>query len=72
MPCTLPVNLLALERREWRSRATGAVGKLRFSSVDFSGELSVLDADLFSGALTRGVGHANAFGCGLLLVRRLG
>ena len=46
--------------------------KLRFSSVDFSGELTVLDAGKFGAALTQGIGHAKAFGCGLLLVRRLG
>lgn len=50
----------------------GKDDKLRFSSVDFSGELTVLEADRFASALTRGIGHAKAFGCGLLLVRRLG
>jgi CRISPR system Cascade subunit CasE len=46
--------------------------KLRFSSVDFAGELTVLDADRFSTALSHGIGHAKAFRCGLLLVRRMG
>jgi CRISPR system Cascade subunit CasE len=46
--------------------------KLRFSSVDFAGELTVTDADRFSAVLTQGVGHVKAFGCGLLLVRRMG
>lgn len=46
--------------------------KLRFSSVDFTGELTVLDAGRFGTALTQGIGHAKAFGCGLLLVRPLG
>jgi CRISPR system Cascade subunit CasE len=45
--------------------------RLRFSSVDLSGVLTVLDSERFRGALTQGVGHAKAFGCGLLLVRRL-
>ena len=49
----------------------GKDAKLRFSSVDFSGELTVLDAGTFGTALTQGIGHAKAFGCGLLLVRRL-
>ena len=43
---------------------------LRFSTVDFSGTLTVLDPDAFMGALFNGIGHAKAFGCGLLLVRR--
>ncbi|WP_372703564.1 type I-E CRISPR-associated protein Cas6/Cse3/CasE [Candidatus Accumulibacter contiguus] len=44
-------------------------GSLRFSSVDFSGVLRVTDAAAFSDALYGGIGHAKAFGCGLLLVR---
>lgn len=43
---------------------------LRFSTVDFSGTLTVVAPDAFAGALFDGVGHAKAFGCGLLLVRR--
>jgi len=50
----------------------GKDDKLRFSSVDFAGELTVLEPTEFNKALTLGVGHAKAFGCGLLLVRRLG
>ena len=49
----------------------GKDAKLRFSSVDFAGELKVLDPGKFVAAFTRGIGHAKAFGCGLLLVRRL-
>lgn len=43
---------------------------LRFSTVDFSGTLRVIDPEAFTGALFNGIGHAKAFGCGLLLVRR--
>ncbi len=50
----------------------GKDDKLRFSSVDFAGELTVLEPTEFSKALTLGVGHAKAFGCGLLLVRLVG
>ena len=46
-------------------------GRLRFSTVDFSGELTVNDPSAFAGALRGGIGHAKAFGCGLLLVRRV-
>lgn len=45
-------------------------GDLRFSTVDFSGQLTVLDSEALSKALREGVGRAKAFGCGLLLVRR--
>ncbi len=48
----------------------GKNDELRFSSVDFAGELTVLDVEKFSATLFKGVGHAKAFGCGLMLVRR--
>lgn len=44
---------------------------VRFTSIDFSGELVVTDPDKLRAALLGGIGHAKAFGCGLLLVRRL-
>lgn len=46
-------------------------GELRFSTVDFSGELTVIDPTAFAVALRDGIGPAKAFGCGLLLVRRI-
>ncbi|WP_446011403.1 type I-E CRISPR-associated protein Cas6/Cse3/CasE [Candidatus Electrothrix sp.] len=45
--------------------------KIRFSLLDFSGRLTVTDPDLFLRTLFRGMGPAKAFGCGLLLVRRI-
>ncbi len=45
--------------------------RLCFSTVDFSGELTVIDPSAFAIALRDGIGHAKAFGCGLLLVRRI-
>lgn len=49
----------------------GKDGRLRFSSVDFTGELAVVHAARLAEALIRGIGPAKAFGCGLLLVRRV-
>jgi CRISPR system Cascade subunit CasE len=43
---------------------------LRFSTVDFAGRLTVVAPDALANALFHGIGHAKAFGCGLLLVRR--
>lgn len=43
---------------------------VRFTSIDFSGELVVTDPARLRSALFNGIGHAKAFGCGLLLVRR--
>lgn len=43
---------------------------LQFSTVDFTGRLHVADPVAFRAALFNGIGHAKAFGCGLLLIRR--
>ncbi|WP_177306863.1 type I-E CRISPR-associated protein Cas6/Cse3/CasE [Pseudoduganella namucuonensis] len=45
--------------------------EIRFSTVDFSGELIVTDPDLFRRTLFKGLGRAKAFGCGLMLVKRI-
>jgi CRISPR system Cascade subunit CasE len=45
---------------------------IRISTVDLSGVLEVTDTARARTALLNGIGHAKAFGCGLLLVRRLG
>lgn len=50
----------------------GKNGELRFSTVDFSGTLRVVDSGALRAALVGGVGHAKAFGCGLLLLRPVG
>lgn len=42
-----------------------------FSSVDFDGEIEVIDPTLLVEALFTGIGPAKAFGCGLMLVRRI-
>lgn len=42
---------------------------VRFSTVDLSGELEVLDPQALGAVLRQGMGHGKAFGCGLLLVR---
>lgn len=42
---------------------------IRFSSVDFSGVLEVTDPAALRQALYKGIGHAKAFGCGLLLIK---
>ena len=40
-------------------------------TLDFEGKLKIVDADRFKKALFQGIGSAKAFGCGLLLVRRI-
>jgi len=56
-------------RVEGYEQHRGKAGDLRFSTVDFSGLLQVRDPASLQRALFGGVGHAKAFGCGLLLVR---
>ena len=41
-----------------------------FSTLDYRGLATVADPELLLHALTKGVGHARSYGCGLLLVRR--
>ncbi len=50
----------------------GKGDKLRISTIDFTGQLRVTDPQALRSALFGGVGHAKAFGCGLLLVRPIG
>ncbi len=45
---------------------------IRFSTLDFNGVLTVTDPELFiTKALFNGIGPAKAFGCGLMMVRRV-
>ena len=44
---------------------------LSFSSLDFDGALNVREPDLLTSAIARGFGPSKAFGCGLMLIRRL-
>lgn len=44
--------------------------KIRFSSVDLQGVLTITEPEHFTAALCSGLGRAKAFGCGLMLVRR--
>jgi len=49
----------------------GKGGRVRFSTVDFTGLLEVLDpTSFFTEAVCRGIGHAKGFGCGMILIRR--
>lgn len=41
------------------------------STLEFNGQLAVIDAELFLETLYKGIGPAKGFGCGLMLVRRI-
>lgn len=51
-------------------RKGNRAGKL--ATVTYEGVLRVMDADRLAKLLENGIGPAKAFGCGLMLVRRLG
>jgi len=44
---------------------------IQYSTMDFNGLLTVVDAGQFIEALLVGIGPAKAFGCGLMLVKRV-
>ncbi|CAB1075455.1 CRISPR-associated protein, Cse3 family [Olavius algarvensis Delta 1 endosymbiont] len=48
-------------------------GKQAFTlrTLDFEGRLKIVDTEQFKKALFEGIGSAKAFGCGLMLVRRI-
>ena len=55
----------------WHSIKADKEKKSGFSSVDFLGDLEITDVNKFTKALFGGIGRAKAFGCGLMLVRRV-
>ena len=46
-------------------------GSISLNVVDIGGALQVTDADRFADAFRNGIGHGRAFGCGMLLLRRI-
>lgn len=55
----------------WHSIKAEKEKKSGFSSVDFLGDLEIIDVEKFTKVLFGGIGRAKAFGCGLLLIRRI-
>lgn len=51
-------------------RRNGQAGKI--ASVTFNGVMAAVDPSALEEQMKKGVGHAKAFGCGLLLIRPLG
>ena len=44
---------------------------IRYSTIDITGKILVEDAHLFQKTLIQGVGKSKAFGCGLMLIRKI-
>lgn len=49
----------------------GVAAPMCFSTLDFDGVLEVHDPTVFLSCIVRGFGAAKAYGCGLMLIRRL-
>jgi CRISPR system Cascade subunit CasE len=56
--------------QQHRASKKGGKKPIRYSTLDFTGLLTVTEVELFQQALVQGIGPAKAFGCGLLMVRR--
>lgn len=64
-------NLRADAYQQHRSHKRGQEKPIRYSTLDLQGTLTITDVAAFQNTLFNGIGPAKAFGCGLLLVRRL-
>jgi CRISPR system Cascade subunit CasE len=64
MLAVLGYSVIAIDR----SRGAPAV---RFGVLDLRGELVITDASAFVASVSAGFGRSKAFGCGLMLVRRV-
>lgn len=60
-----------LHRRQTYSFKRG-LGTVTLTTATYDGVLRIGDADTFRRALTRGIGHAKAYGCGLLTLAPAG
>jgi CRISPR system Cascade subunit CasE len=49
----------------------GRAAPIQFASVNYQGVLTVADPERFLIHLAQGVGRAKAFGCGLMMIRRI-
>ena len=54
-----------------RVARTGSTPAMLYSSLDFEGVLTVSDPDMLLPAISQGFGAAKAYGCGLMLIRRV-
>lgn len=56
-------------RAEGYMQHRGKKGEIRISTLDLAGRFRIENPEALKAALYSGVGHAKAFGCGLMLVR---
>jgi len=68
---SIDVPPVILSQRQNQTIKTNSGQNISFTSVDYEGVLSVTDPERLITTIENGVGKARAFGCGLLLLRRL-
>jgi CRISPR system Cascade subunit CasE len=68
---SIDVAPVILSQRQNQTIKTNSDQNISFTSVDYEGVLSVTDPERLITTIENGVGKARAFGCGLLLLRRL-
>ena len=65
-------NVRVTERRTERFRRGGLDGRLvTLGTAAYEGVLEVTDAGRLAGALTKGIGAAKGYGCGLMTLARV-
>ena len=57
--------------KQHRIPRTGSAPAMLYSTLDFEGVLTVSDPDMLLPAISQGFGAAKAYGCGLMLIRRV-
>lgn len=67
----VPEQVHVDDYQQHRAAKKGGQKPIRYSTLDFTGLLTVTDVAGFQQALIQGIGPAKAFGCGLLLARRV-
>lgn len=66
-----PEQIRVFGYQQYQIKTPPSKKHIRFSALDFKGILTVADSNQFCQTLFSGVGPAKAFGCGLMLVRRI-
>lgn len=65
---TIPSIIASSQHRTSKKNQPSAI---RFSSVDYEGVITVAEPDVLLNQIAAGIGRAKAFGCGLMLLRRV-
>ena len=64
-------QVMADNYQQHRSHVNSQQHLIRYSTVDLQGILTVMNVGFFRRALFSGIGKSKAFGCGLLLIKRI-